>query len=134
MHHRAVDLTGRNQHLIARFQIVFPALHPVAYRSVQKDQQFVEIMIMVGIFPPGQVFKIKQPERTVEITAFLINIWHGSLLCGMLYKLVIVSIQHYFEYIQQKKKIYLKNFCYNKSIKRRKTKRSKGYGQTDYFS
>ena len=35
-----------------------------------------------------------------------------------MHKSVIVSIQHYFEYIQQKKKIYLKNFCYNKSIKR----------------
>ena len=35
-----------------------------------------------------------------------------------MHKSVTVSIQHYFEYIQQKKKIYLKNFCYNKSIKR----------------
>lgn len=88
----------------------------------------------VGIFPTGQVFKIKQPERTVEITAFLINIWHGSLLCDMLYKLVIVSIQHYFEYIQQKKFIWKISAI----IKVSRGEKRKGVkdmaSQTDYFS
>ena len=37
--------------MIARFQIVFPTLHPVAYRSVQENQQFVKVMIVIGIIP-----------------------------------------------------------------------------------